>query len=116
MKIRMRQGALALALLGSLVAMGCGDSQASNPSSASATAPAAGQYVAFVGELKAVNGEQLSVGRDTVEANTYTLVFRNNVQIRLSELHIGETVRVKGWYNDTATMIVARQIIVESEG
>ena len=60
-----------------------------------------------------MEGDRLSVGRDTVEANTSTLVFRNNLPITPSELHLGETVRVKGWYNDNATAIVARQVIVE---
>ena len=116
MKSLLRSAAVALILIGGLALVDCGDSQASSPASATPAAPTAGAYVAFVGELKAVDGDRLSVGRDTVEANAYTLVFRNNLPITLSELHLGETVRVKGWYNDNATMIVARQIIVESEG
>jgi multidrug efflux pump subunit AcrA (membrane-fusion protein) len=116
MKSLLRPPVVALILLGGVALASCGgDSQAGSPTSAT-SAPAAGQYVAFVGELKAVNGDMLSVGRDTVEANAYTLVFRNNVPITVSQLHIGESVRVKGFYNANATMIVARQIIVESEG
>jgi hypothetical protein len=108
---------MGVAILGALTLWGCGDSNAKSPTSASSTAaaPAAGQYVAFVGELKSMTGETLNVGRDVVEANAYTLVFRNNVQINVGQLRVGETVRVKGWYNDNATMVVARQIIVESQ-
>jgi hypothetical protein len=106
---------LALALLGGLALTGCGDSSAS-PTSATPATPTAGQYVAFVGPLMSMGGGTLKVGRDLVAANSYTLVFRNNRQIAVGDLRIGEIVRVKGWYNDDATMVVARQIIVESEG
>jgi hypothetical protein len=107
---------LALALLGGLVLTGCGDSSSASPTSATPATPTAGQYVAFVGPLMSMGGGTLKVGRDLVEANSSTLVFRNNVQIAVADLRVGEIVRVKGWYNDNATMIVARQIIVESEG
>jgi len=108
---------MGVAILGALTLWGCGNSNASSPTSASsASAPTAGQYVAFVGELKKMTGETLNVGRDVVEANASTLVFRNNLQINVGQLRVGETVRVKGWYNDNATAVVARQIIVESEG
>ena len=105
---------LGATMLASLALAACGDSNAS-PTSASA-APVAGQAVTVLGELKSMQGATLNVGRDTVELTNSTLVFRNNLPIRASELHIGETVRVKGWYNDNATMIVARQVIVEAEG
>jgi len=106
---------LGATMLASLALAACGDSNASSPTSASA-APVAGQAVTVLGELKSMKGATLNVGRDTVELTNSTLVFRNNVAIRASELHIGETVRVKGWYNDNATIIVARQVIVEAEG
>jgi hypothetical protein len=106
---------LGAAVLASLALAACGDSNASSPTSANA-APAAGQAVTLLGELKSMNGATLNVGRDKVEVTNSTLVFRNNLPIKASELRIGETVRVKGWYNDNATAVVARQVIVEVEG
>jgi hypothetical protein len=116
MKTHACSAGLILVLLGGLALAGCSSNSSASPASATPAAPVAGAYVAFVGDLKSMDGDILKVGKDDVQANSYTLIFRNSAQITVSQLHIGESLRVKGWFNDQATMVVARQIIVESEG
>jgi hypothetical protein len=116
MKTQACPAGLVLVLLGGLALVGCGSDSNASPASATPAAPVAGAYVAFVGDLKSMDGDILKVGKDDVQTNSYTLIFRNSAQIHVSQLHIGETLRVKGWFNDNATTVVARQIIVESEG
>jgi hypothetical protein len=75
------------------------------------TGPEPGSSISFLGQVRAIEGSVLKVDNDDVVTDAGTTFQREDLTpITMGQIAVGDSVRVKGNYNDDASAVFAQKV------